>query len=531
MLDTEVTLIDADQLRDELAHGSNFAFIDVNERGEYIVGHIPSAVNIERGTFDDRLSTLVPGKDTQLLLTCADGRRSTSAARVASQLGYTKIAVLSGGNAGWIAAGHELEFGDNTFGKRYGEQVLAQSGVELVSPEELDSLQQAGDVVIFDVRMEHEYLDEGHLQGAINTPGAHVAPYVFALRENAESDFTVVLNCAGRTRSIIAAEKLMQLGVENVVALRNGTMAWLLADRELNVGHTATRSIDVSAQAQTSLREAVQQLAATEGVPSISVADLHRSLDERQPIFVLDVRSREEAEQNILPGAQWCPEGQLTNFLDNFVAVRDATIVCYSNNQTRAILSARTLRGMGCPNAVWLEGGFDAWVAAGNPATQLPAAPEWDDPSFIEVESLGEELPHEVVDIRRMSAFMSGHIPGSVYIPHGLLEFDAPARITAGAPVLVISDDPRQARRAIATVSNLGFKSVHALSGGISAWEESGRETATGMGDNTIDLIAAREEADLVGHGPLELRRDRADMERYLRWEIELEPNSTETVE
>ena len=40
----------------------------------------------------------------------------------------------------------------------------------------------------------------------------------------------MVVNCAGRTRSIIGAQSLINAGVPNkVVALRNGTMGWSLA--------------------------------------------------------------------------------------------------------------------------------------------------------------------------------------------------------------------------------------------------------------------------------------------------------------
>ncbi len=43
----------------------------------------------------------------------------------------------------------------------------------------------------------------------------------------------VIVNCAGRTRSIIGAATLRRLGLTNVRALSNGTMGWLLAGYEL----------------------------------------------------------------------------------------------------------------------------------------------------------------------------------------------------------------------------------------------------------------------------------------------------------
>ncbi len=62
----------------------------------------------------------------------------------------------------------------------------------------------------------------------MNVPGAEL---VLRVHELAPSpDTLVVVNCAGRTRSIIGAQSLINAGVPNrVVALRNGTMGWTLA--------------------------------------------------------------------------------------------------------------------------------------------------------------------------------------------------------------------------------------------------------------------------------------------------------------
>ena len=49
----------------------------------------------------------------------------------------------------------------------------------------------------------------------------------------------VVVNCAGRTRSIMGAESLRRAGIPNkVVALRNGTMGWELAGFRCDRGRT-----------------------------------------------------------------------------------------------------------------------------------------------------------------------------------------------------------------------------------------------------------------------------------------------------
>ena len=51
-----------------------------------------------------------------------------------------------------------------------------------------------------------------------------------------DDDTTVVINCAGRTRSIIGTRLLQRMGVENVVGLENGTAGWVLAGYQLEYG-------------------------------------------------------------------------------------------------------------------------------------------------------------------------------------------------------------------------------------------------------------------------------------------------------
>src|SRR5213079_2521442 len=72
---------------------------------------------------------------------------------------------------------------------------------------------------------------------ATNVPGAEL---VLRVRDLAPSPATlVVVNCAGRTRSIIGAQSLINAGLPNkVMALKNGTMGWHLAGLKVARGET-----------------------------------------------------------------------------------------------------------------------------------------------------------------------------------------------------------------------------------------------------------------------------------------------------
>ena len=61
------------------------------------------------------------------------------------------------------------------------------------------------------------------------SPGGELILWAEELRNKP----TVIVNCAGRTRSIIGTAALRRLGLTNVRALRNGTMGWVLAGYQL----------------------------------------------------------------------------------------------------------------------------------------------------------------------------------------------------------------------------------------------------------------------------------------------------------
>ena len=72
----------------------------------------------------------------------------------------------------------------------------------------------------------------------MNIPGAYCCPgaeLVYRVSDaSIDSETMVVVNCAGRTRSIIGCQSLINAGVPNpVVALKDGTMGWHLAGFEL----------------------------------------------------------------------------------------------------------------------------------------------------------------------------------------------------------------------------------------------------------------------------------------------------------
>src|SRR5690606_12449221 len=97
---------------------------------------------------------------------------------------------------------------------------------------ELARRQAAGErIAIFDSRPFAEF-QRMSIPGAVNMPGAEL---LYRVHESVADERTqIIVNCAGRTRSIIGAQSLINAGIKNpVAALQDGAMGWHLAGFEL----------------------------------------------------------------------------------------------------------------------------------------------------------------------------------------------------------------------------------------------------------------------------------------------------------
>ena len=76
--------------------------IDVRTADEYNEGHIDGSINIPV----DNISSIEYDKDSVIIVYCASGMRSSNAAKILIDLGYTNVYNLDGGLINW---GFELE--------------------------------------------------------------------------------------------------------------------------------------------------------------------------------------------------------------------------------------------------------------------------------------------------------------------------------------------------------------------------------------------------------------------------------------
>lgn len=526
---TTSTLIGVDDLDALVDEGARHALFDVRERGEYALGHIPGACPMPRGLVEILAPTLVPWRSTPVVVYSDDSHRSSLAAATLTCLGYADVRVLDGGITQWRALGRTPEEGVNVLGKTYGEKVSTTGGVEQLEPDELAALQDDGDVLILDARTRIEY-DRGHIPGAVSLPGGELPSTLLSIPPE-RLPSTIVVHCAGRTRSILGARLVMDLGFERVFALRNGTMAWRMSGRSIEyesnepVRTTNSRGAERAA-------DFARRFIDGQDVHGWSPAAVLDSQRNERPLYLVDVRQVDEFESEHPEGAINCPVGQLANAADEQLAVRAADIVCCSADETRAKVGAGLLRRIGYPNVGWLRGGVRGWQAGGLPVangrppsypTDLDAEIASSDP--MTVADLQRALEGEqivVVDVRRSSEFALGHLPSSKWVPRGDLERRIGAVCDVDTDVVLVSDRGVRAALAARTARELGYARVRVLDGGFEAWLATVGDIEVGLDGANVSLREAKEDAELVAPRPPMLERNRDDMVRYLTWEEQL---------
>ena len=143
-------------------------------------------------------------------------------------------------------------------------------------------------------------------------PGAEL---VLRVHDIAPSpDTLIVVNCAGRTRSIIGAQSLINAGVPNkVVALRNGTMGWHLAGLACDHGKTKRAPV-ASNSGLTWAKSKANEVARRFGIERIDRAALERWRADHKPhdLYLRRARSGRIRGRAISPArcprraGNWC---------------------------------------------------------------------------------------------------------------------------------------------------------------------------------------------------------------------------------
>jgi glyoxylase-like metal-dependent hydrolase (beta-lactamase superfamily II)/rhodanese-related sulfurtransferase len=107
---------------------------------------------------------------------------------------------------------------------------------------------------------------------------------------------------------------------------------------------------------------------AARDVPFMGMEEVRARIERGDPdLVLLDVRERDAYDAGHLPGARHIPRGQLELRVDKALPDPTVRLLTYCQLGKISTLAAATLRTMGYPRAVALDGGMDAWTKADYP--------------------------------------------------------------------------------------------------------------------------------------------------------------------
>jgi rhodanese-related sulfurtransferase len=504
---------------DLLAH-REIALIDVREEAAHATGHPLFAANLPLSRIEIEVYARIPRRQTRIVLLDNGEGSAVPAANVLATLGYTAVSLLEGDIDAWTGAGYQLFTDVNAPSKAFGELVESRRHTPSFSAQEvLGMLRSNTDCVYVDVRRYDEFQTMS-IPGATSLPGGEL---VLRIRELAPRPETqIIVNCAGRTRSIIGTQSLVNAGIPNPVgALRNGTIGWKLAQQQLD--HGASRyggSTSVSLQTQSTAAQSAREVADRASVRRMSIAALkHQLLNDAVTTYCFDVRTPEEFFQSHLEGFRNIPGGQLVQETEMYASVRGAQIVLADTDGVRANMTASWLAQMGWHVSV-LDGitvkDFDA---SGLNPLELPPLPRFESSVLLDARQLramqAADPSVAILDLSPSQVYKRGHIPGAWFALRSHLE-EAFEQIATAAKVVLTSPDGILAQFALGEIRAIKEAPVFLLENGNEGWKNAGfklTDNAPRFASRPVD----RYQRPYEGTEATE-----AAMQAYLDWEAGL---------
>ena len=513
---TSTRTVSAADVRAALLAREEIALLDVREEDPFAQSHPLWAANLPLSRLELEAWGRIPRRTTRIVVYDDGGGLAERAADGLRSLHYTHVEVLAGGLAGWRDGEGELFRDVNVPSKSFGELVESQRHTPSLPAEEVRALMALNsDLVVLDVRRFDEY-QTMNIPGSISVPGGEL---VLRARELAPDPGTlVVVNCAGRTRSIIGTQSLVNAGLPNrVAALRNGTIGWTLAGQPLEHGAARRFPTQVSAPHHAQAQAAAVDVARRAGVTWIDTAGLAQWLDDvRRTTYCFDVRTPEEYVAGHRSGFRSAPGGQLVQETDVHVPVRGARIVLNDDDGVRAAMTASWLAQMGWQVAVLdTPLSLDDARESGPDKAPQPLPPEV---RSVAPAALSEWIAQgdlAVVDVTASANYSKRHVPGAWFavrsqLPDLLSRLGSPRRLvlTCGSSLL--------ARFAAKDIEALTPSEVWVLEGGTAAWVAAGLPLERG------DSRLLSERIDRYRRPYEGTDNAAAAMQAYLDWEFGL---------
>lgn len=489
------------------------ALLDAREEAYHAEAHPLFAANLSLSRVELDAHARLPRRDVPLVVfDDGEGVASLAAARLAA-IGFTNVSLLDGGLQGWRDAGYEIFRDVNSPSKAFGELVESVRHTPSLSAQEVKALIDADeDIAIVDARRYEEYRTMS-IPTAASAPGGEL---VWRMGSIAVRPSTrVIVNCAGRTRSILGTQSLINAGMPNpIAALRNGTIGWKLAGQALDHGAECVVSAPDSTSGAAAA-SAARRVADRAGVlrATLDEMELWMQAGERT-VYRFDVRTPEEYAAEHSSGFLNAPGGQLVQEADMFMPVRGARVVLTDRDGTRANMTASWLAQMNWEVYV-LDCVSDAGGTTQHVQTHVPVTRASSTLSATSLREILAESGAAVLDFSRSRDYRKAHIPGSAFALRSRLQ-QAIFRTARATRYIVTSWEPEAAQLALHELKQATEKPVFLLENGNQAWADAGYAFEAAIASFASDPIDYYKRPYEGTDAPAEA------MQAYLDWEFGL---------
>ena len=339
------SLVEAKTVKSWISDDKELAFIDVRETSQHTSGHPFFSISIPYSEFEINVEKFIPNKKVRIVLFDNNNGVSEIIYKKAKNLKYINIFILKDGVKGWIKSKFRLFDGINVPSKSFGELIEEKFNTPSITASQLSKKQkEKKDIVILDGRPFDEY-NKMSIPGSVCCPNAEIPYRISELIKS--SDTEIIINCAGRTRSIIGTQALINFGIKNkVYALENGTQGWFLNNFKLDYGKTKFLDKTPNNEKINELRNKVVNLLEN-NVEIIDFNQAQKLIDDKNfTTYIFDVRTN-SVKKNELSKLRNVPGGQLIQATDKYIGVLKSHIILFDDGDlVRAGMTALWLKKM-----------------------------------------------------------------------------------------------------------------------------------------------------------------------------------------
>ena len=503
--------ITPETVRSWISDKEEVAFIDVREIGQHTNGHPFFSISIPYSLFEFNIKTLVPNKQTRVILIDNNNGISDLVYNIAHQMGYSNISIIEGGVEEWVSAGYKLFDGINVPSKSFGELIEKYFHTPSITAKELAQKQKNNEnYIVIDGRPFLEY-NKMSIPKSICCPNAELFFRVSSYIKDINTE--IIINCAGRTRSIIGAQTLIDFGIKNKVkALENGTQGWFLS--ELSLDHNKNKYLEVLPN-DLEIQQLQNKVLKLTNDLNIDLIDLKKAqeliIDKKKSTFIFDVTTSKTI--SITPGIIMnVPGGQLIQATDKYIGVWKATVILIDHGDLiRAGTTSFWLKKMGYEVYILKEGLLKAQT--------LKFTKEIDhkliDLDFINLEDLVKIKKQILYDIRSSKDFCKMRIKNSIWLNRAHLYRE---KTKTDDPIIIITDN---LEKASLIVQDLKQKDKGAIIK-VYKWNQNEITSYPSVIDVTIETLSEQNNIDFNFHTHMRHNGNKEHAKQYLEWEINL---------